>query len=508
MHCIYNLKGRTFDSEAQLDDFLLERYKRYYPKYGDLVFSKMTNQQLGQHELIDKLDNKASAIKEKNVVYMEEGEEIKEYNAPHIGVTSMLASVEVDGSPLFPIFKPENYWANRLSFWTNDNIGQRDVHEEFDARLKRGVFTKSEIELIFDGDISKARFLTKDEADKWKDIISKKWKTQGSLGTDWHKSMELLFSEDTPNSSPDDKKYIYERLSATPGTMEYDQQKREIALHLRSNGITPDKVSDQVLNRTIDFSAILVKKIKELLGDENLQFYPEVNITSELAQSINGAQYAVGTIDLLVVDSNGKSHVFDYKTSTKGYGDYDSTKKLAFAYQLASYMRILKKNGIMVSEEKNAYIIPIQLTNFQLTNKDDVVQNGAEPQFSYDDIFFDENRIFEDQTNIIKTSDPINGNLENWLPTPQAPLSFDTESIISNTQKQMEVWAPTSPRKKRFDEQQLYDEMDEAGAFKKNDEGNYPHNHHDYKQGKNGFPHLSLLEAEAAQKENKDCRRH
>lgn len=473
MHCIYNLKGKTFDSEAELDDFLLERYNKYHSKYGDLVFSKMTNQQLGQHELIDKLDKKASAIKEKNIVYMEEGEEVKEYEAPHIGVTAMLASVEVNGSPLFPIFRQETYWANRISFWTNDNIGQRNVQEEFDAALKKGVFTKAEIELIFDGDISKARFLTKDEANKWRDIISKKWKTQGSLGTDWHKAMELLFSEDAPNSSADDKKYIFERLSATPGTIEYDQQKKEVAIHLRSNGITPDKVSDQVLNRTIDFSVILVKKIKELLGDENLQFYPEVNISSELAQSVNGAQYAVGTIDLLVVDSNGKSHVFDYKTSTKGYGDYDTTKKLAFAYQLASYMRILKKNGVMVSDTKNAYIIPIQLVNFQLTNKDDVIQNGAEPQFSYDDIFFDENRIFEDQSNIIKSSDPINGNLENWLPIPEAPLSFDTSSIISNTQKQMETWAPTSARKKRFDEQQLYDDMDAEGAFKKNDEGNY-----------------------------------
>jgi len=37
----------------------------------------------------------------------------------------------------------------------------------------------------------------------------------------------------------------------------------------------------------------------------------------------------------------------------------------------------------------------------------------------------------------------------------------------------METWAPTSARKKRFDEQQLYDEMDAEGAFKKNDEGNY-----------------------------------
>jgi hypothetical protein len=127
MHCIYNLKGETFKSEAALDDFLLERYSKYHSKYGDLVFSKMTNFQLGQHALIEELDRKASAIKEKNVVYMEEGEEIKEYNAPHIGVTAMLAAIEVNDSPLFPIFIPENYWNNRISFWTNDNIGQRNV---------------------------------------------------------------------------------------------------------------------------------------------------------------------------------------------------------------------------------------------------------------------------------------------------------------------------------------------------------------------------------------------
>ena len=473
MHCIYNLKGETFKSEAALDDFLLERYSKYHSKYGDLVFSKMTNFQLGQHALIEELDRKASAIKEKNVVYMEEGEEIKEYNAPHIGVTAMLAAIEVNDSPLFPIFIPENYWNNRISFWTNDNIGQRNVQEEFDAKLKKGVFTKSEIEMIFDGDISRARFLTTDEANKWKDIISKKWKKQGELGTGWHKTMELLFSPDTQNSSADERKYMFERLASTPGTFEYNNQKNEIIIFLRSNGVTEDIVNNDTLSRTIDFSVILAQKIKDLLGDQNLQFYPELNIQSPLAQDVKGASYAVGTIDLLVVDSNGKSHVFDYKTSVKGYGDYDSTKKLAFAYQLASYMRILKKNGIMVSEDKNAYIIPIQLVNFQLTNKDDVIQNGAEPQFSYENIYYDENRIFEEQSNIIKGSDPINGNLENWLPNPEAPLALDTSSIISNTQEQMKVWAPTSARKKRFDEQQLYDEMEAAGAFKKTDDGKY-----------------------------------
>jgi hypothetical protein len=38
-----------------------------------------------------------------------------------------------------------------------------------------------------------------------------------------------------------------------------------------------------VLKRTIDFAVILSRKVKELLGDDNLQFYPEVNISSELA---------------------------------------------------------------------------------------------------------------------------------------------------------------------------------------------------------------------------------
>jgi hypothetical protein len=155
----------------------------------------------------------------------------------------MLASVEVNDAPLFPIFRLKEYWKNRFSFWTNDNIGNRDVHEEFDARLKKGVFTKAEIELIFDGDISKARFLTVDEANKWKNIFEKKWKSQGLFGTDWHHAMEVLFSQDTSENA-EERKYIFERITATPGTIEYENQRNEVAIHLRSNGVTPDKVND------------------------------------------------------------------------------------------------------------------------------------------------------------------------------------------------------------------------------------------------------------------------
>jgi len=42
MSCVYTYKGHTFNSEAQLDDFLIEKLG-YESKFGDLIFNKRTN---------------------------------------------------------------------------------------------------------------------------------------------------------------------------------------------------------------------------------------------------------------------------------------------------------------------------------------------------------------------------------------------------------------------------------------------------------------------------------
>jgi hypothetical protein len=60
---------------------------------------------------------------------------------------------------------------------------------------------------------------------------------------------------------------MFERLASTPGTFEYNNQKNEIIIFLRSNGVTEDIVNNDTLSRTIDFSVILAQKIKDLLGD-------------------------------------------------------------------------------------------------------------------------------------------------------------------------------------------------------------------------------------------------
>jgi hypothetical protein len=41
MSCIYKYKGHTFNSEAELDDFLIEKHG-YESKFGDIIFSKET----------------------------------------------------------------------------------------------------------------------------------------------------------------------------------------------------------------------------------------------------------------------------------------------------------------------------------------------------------------------------------------------------------------------------------------------------------------------------------
>jgi hypothetical protein len=44
MKCVYKYKGHTFNSEIELDDFILEKLP-FEPTMGDLVFS-MSEQQL------------------------------------------------------------------------------------------------------------------------------------------------------------------------------------------------------------------------------------------------------------------------------------------------------------------------------------------------------------------------------------------------------------------------------------------------------------------------------
>ena len=57
MKCKFILRQHTFNSEVELDDFLLSK-EQYYSKYGDLVFD-LSEAQLKADTLIEKCKKQA-----------------------------------------------------------------------------------------------------------------------------------------------------------------------------------------------------------------------------------------------------------------------------------------------------------------------------------------------------------------------------------------------------------------------------------------------------------------
>ena len=107
----------------------------------------------------------------------------------------------------------------------------------------------------------------------------------------------------------------------------------------------------------------LKAQIEEEYGGK-CDFYPELTITSKITQSLDGCDTLIGIIDLLVVDKDGRVHIYDYKTSTKPYSKYNPTKISGFTYQLAVYDRILQHFGIYTGDG-SCKIVPIQLIKFR-----------------------------------------------------------------------------------------------------------------------------------------------
>lgn len=68
----------------------------------------------------------------------------------------------------------------------------------------------------------------------------------------------------------------------------------------------------------------------------------------------------VGSIDLIVVDSDGQPHIYLFKSSTKISDDWDKSKADKYDYQLAFYRQMLASKGIPV-RHMELNIVPMRL---------------------------------------------------------------------------------------------------------------------------------------------------
>ena len=477
MKCKYIYKGHTFDNEAALDDYLIEK-RQYESQYGDVVFYRIKP----MLKTLDTIDNKIKVDAARlDALYEEaknrgkslDGESDYKFRTPYIGVNRWLSQLRTpEGDRLFPEFT-DAYWDERRSKWTDP---LRPGEPLYSDEKGKGRFTKDEIEVFFEGATFDEKLrnvrllkpnpdLSKDEPTILQRLMEKKWEKQNLVGSALHFVMETYFSKFEQNN----KEYNVRDLADTatedlPSLRQYikDQVENKFKQGLGRKW-TDDILPESVIENMINYADNLNAQLKQRFGDD-YEAYPELRITGKTAD-LQNPQTLLGIIDLLIVDNSGQVHIFDYKTSTKPYSEFNSAKKLAFYYQLATYGKLLKNYGLEYRTAKIG-ILPITLQNFVLENQAEALANPEAARFVYYGVNYPDH-LWEDITgNIFKTNNnmeqTIIKNLDDYLPEAiieDAP----TDGLIKTVTEQNKVWFPEYGKQKT--EQEIKEMIEAQGGF-------------------------------------------
>ena len=476
MSCKYIYKNHVFNSEAALDDFLIEK-QQYESKYGDIVFSRKGNFLRTKQIIEEKISPRAKALEYKMKVRnarlrgsIIDGEEILDFERPYVGVNRFLQGLtNSDGEQIVLEFIVQNYWDKRKESWTNPLRSGENIKDRF---------TEDEIDLFFEGDPTKtytskqeefqdklknARLLTEDECKQLKNIVSKKWEFQAAAGTAIHYVLEQYFKKDDDGNLLGDSarnviiehitKNLDQDLSDSLGDTKYKQFKDSLLPNI-----------DQILN----YADALKAQLRRTHG-KNCEFYPELNITAQLSKRKTGEPDQIfGIIDLAVIDDNGQIHYYDYKTSPKEFGEFSSAKKQGFRYQLAMYGKILKKYGLDY-RKSDIRILPIQFDNLRLENPEEAHENPNRAKFKYDGIKYNSNIFIDNETKdtIFKIDSSgrqkIIDNLDDYLPE-ELVIDVATEDVIQRTNEQMGIWFPDYKKFKAKNLEEIKELLTDAGA--------------------------------------------
>lgn len=129
MACIYIFNGHTFNSELELDNFLIEKYD-HYKKYGDQVFSQK-NPLIQSKQRLEQLQEKSQAhwdaylkMKREQSYLFDATGDVDFIKEPYKGVTKYLSQKEVDGRRLHPEFCDNEYWKRQFRAWEDGNFGK------------------------------------------------------------------------------------------------------------------------------------------------------------------------------------------------------------------------------------------------------------------------------------------------------------------------------------------------------------------------------------------------
>ena len=484
--CTYKLFDYTFNSELELDGFLLGR-KDFLKQFGDEVFAKgqkadkhilnvnTLKSEIGPEAIAKDLRRKFQEAKRNYI----DGEEIVELEKPYTGVTSYLTKIKIDGVRLIPEFTPDyteeglkGYWPRRIDHWT----GKANSEETGQPK-----WTEEEINLFFNGDEELANNTTLSPADKdtiqlYRELMTKRWKTQADFGTEIHNVLSYLFSPSkSKNSNGRPRIFEYSNLGSEK-IITYIQRAID-------NGyIKAESIADnsRILRQIVTYSKTLLEQIKGDEDIENLEFYSELPVAAPLTGPVDSKdKYILGVIDLLVVDKAGNIHIYDFKTSPKTYEQYGDVKKNTFTYQLNTYRHILNTAGLNTFGS-TINILPIQLDDFKLTNPEEAFNINKEgdtylgvknAKFAYKGIKYDADDLVKNLDQILVNKQYIEDNVSSFLPQFKMKPIMLTD-MFNNVAKDQSTWF-SGNEAGAWEDESIIDFIKEKGMDEPESDGKY-----------------------------------
>lgn len=426
MACRYFYKGREFESELVLDDFLIEKLP-FEPTLGDMVFSNTQeqNQIATQIDQIEKTSaqvrEEAKKIRRQTKEFDENGEPLIK-KPPYIGVNRFIGEYRTStGKQIIREFRDEEYWIRRFADW------------------KEGDYTPDEKTLFGITTEKGPKISDPEQHKKMRKEMENKWKNQAKAGDAIHNVLQLFFTRGENNE------YLFTML---------DEDFKQYCLdHLDADNAP--YITEPVIEKTIQYARKLHNKIKSEFG-ENCIFYPEFTIVQK-TNTIN-PDTLLGMIDLLIVAPNGGIHILDYKTSLHSYDEFSSDKRLGYKYQQAVYQRMLEKYGFNMIGG-SIMIAPIQILGFHKDSND---------KWVYDDITNESDVYYH----IENMEDKIWSNIDDFMLAP-FHVTVTTDQAISTVSDMMSKWFPDYSDGRLDNEQATLDWLKKKDLLKRNNKGQF-----------------------------------
>lgn len=340
--CIYQLNFggelKKFTSEEDLNEFLAKNYDVLSAKRPLLPveYSKvMEGEELSPAEkTMAKLLNLAEQGPPATVTYTDEGEKVVTSPGKY---TSLLKYLDQSART------PENPYG--LAYFSEDNYRKyrrdelvKQLQEQRPEGINKDEFNRLTVEyrkIVQQVNKGISNEIINAQIDQ---LLTptinqniENWKKLAGMGTDLHKLSESYFKK---------------RLSDGPGQFNLNS----FAPTITSLGVDGKETYLKYL-RNLEIE--LVKR-----HGEDAIMIPEYKVWDKNSQ-------LVGVVDLLVIDSEGKVHVYDFKTSYKDPSKWNRNKVTTFQYQLGGYSNILRNMGMQV---RGMSILPVVMDDLDFEN--------------------------------------------------------------------------------------------------------------------------------------------